>query len=50
MNILSHSGPFALFFAFAIAHALAAFALRGPVRDLQHPAARDVALLRDAAE
>ena len=29
MNILSHSGPFALFFAFAIAHALADFPLQG---------------------
>ena len=29
MNILSHSGPFALFFAFAIMHALADFPLQG---------------------
>lgn len=29
MNILFHSGPFALFFAFAIAHALADFPLQG---------------------
>lgn len=29
MNILSQSGPFALFFAFAIAHALADFPLQG---------------------
>ena len=29
MNILIHSGPFALFFAFAIAHALADFPLQG---------------------
>lgn len=29
MNILSHSGPFALFFAFVIAHALADFPLQG---------------------
>jgi len=29
MSILSHSGPFALFFAFAIAHALADFPLQG---------------------
>jgi hypothetical protein len=29
MNILTHSGPFALFFAFAIAHALADFPLQG---------------------
>ena len=29
MNILAHSGPFALFFAFAIAHALADFPLQG---------------------
>lgn len=29
MNILTHSGPFALFFAFTIAHALADFPLQG---------------------
>lgn len=29
MNILSDSGPFALFFAFAIAHALADYPLQG---------------------
>ncbi len=29
MNILTDSGPFALFFAFAIAHALADFPLQG---------------------
>ncbi len=29
MNILSQSGPFALFFAFAIVHALADFPLQG---------------------
>jgi len=29
MNILTQSGPFALFFAFAIAHALADFPLQG---------------------
>lgn len=29
MNILSHSGPYALFFAFAIAHALADFPFQG---------------------
>ncbi len=29
MNILIHSGPFALFFAFAIGHALADFPLQG---------------------
>ena len=33
-----------------IAHALAAFALRGLARDSQHPAARDSVLLRDAAD